>query len=80
MQEAGQFYQIEKGVPMPPPESRGRPPGRTPAGVWAFMEVGDSALFPNQGAVRAALWWGHWNGVKFRQLKTRGGWRVWRTA
>lgn len=76
----GPFYMIEKGVPIPPPEARGRPPGRTPAGVWASMEVGDSALFPSQAKVRVALLWGALHGRRFRQLKVRGGWRVWRVA
>ncbi len=78
--QGGPFYVIEKGVPIPPPTKRGRP-SSVSSEVWAFMEVGDSALFPTQVRVRAAMLWGALNGRRFRQVKVpRVGWRVWRTA
>ena len=69
-------FKIEKSVPTPVSEGRGRPM-KYP---WPDMAVGDSILFPTDRGYRAAFSYGKRHGKKF-VMRTEGGKvRVWRTA
>jgi hypothetical protein len=74
-----QFYQIEKGVPMPRPTWK-RHGGSPKRAIWHDLDVGDSILLPSRNSVQPAFQWSYRNGVTFTQRKVRGGWRLWRTA
>lgn len=69
---------IEKNVPMPKTEGRGRPP------IYPFrdMDVGDSVFIPEQGvggsAYLSAMQHGRLNGKKFSGRTEDGGVRIWR--
>lgn len=78
------MYAIEKNVPVPTTDSRGRP-NLYP---WGQMQVGDSFAVPisaeNKVAMRRRLWagarrYGKANGIKFTVRTLPGLLRVWRT-
>jgi hypothetical protein len=71
-------YTIEDGVPMT--MRKGRPASEERQTMRA-LQVGQSFLIPDAERAQHARWTAtRMPGMKFSVLKSREGWRVWRTA
>lgn len=67
-------FKIEHDIPIPPSRGRTKYP-------FDQMQVGDSFLSRSHGVTSATGYYAKLHpGVKFRQRKVSGGWRVWRIA